>query len=171
MQRRQFLRGAAISGAVLAVSPSVSMAAEAKKVKKRSEFAMDFATAQNAVTNGKKAVMSDKVELKVPEIAENGKVVPVKVIVDYPMDKDNYIKSINVLTTKNGNARSANVYLTPANAEAYFSTRIKLGGTQDVVVIAETSKGEFLMAKKSVKVTIGGCGWLNPFFKIKKINT
>lgn len=158
MQRREFLRGAAVTGAALAVSPSISMAAEAKKVKRRSEFAMDFATAQNAITNGKKAVMSDKVELKVPEIAENGKVVPVKVTVNHPMENGNYIKSINVLTTKNGNARSANVFLTPANGEAYFSTRIKLGGTQEVVAIAETSKGEYLMAKKSVKVTIGGCG-------------
>jgi sulfur-oxidizing protein SoxY len=48
--------------------------------------------------------------------------------------------------------------LTPANGEAYFGTRVKLGGTQDIVAIAEMSDGTFLSTKQNVKVTIGGCG-------------
>jgi sulfur-oxidizing protein SoxY len=48
--------------------------------------------------------------------------------------------------------------LTPANGEASFGTRIKLGSTQDVVAIAEMSDGTFLSAKQNVEVTIGGCG-------------
>ena len=35
---------------------------------------------------------------------------------------------------------------------------MRLARTQDVIGIAELSDGRFLMAKRSVKVTIGGCG-------------
>jgi sulfur-oxidizing protein SoxY len=48
--------------------------------------------------------------------------------------------------------------LTPMNAKGYFSTRIKLSETQDVVALVELSDGTFLNSAKSVKVTIGGCG-------------
>jgi sulfur-oxidizing protein SoxY len=48
--------------------------------------------------------------------------------------------------------------LTPLNAKGYFATRIKLGGTQDVVALIEMSDGSFLKAAKPVKVTIGGWG-------------
>jgi sulfur-oxidizing protein SoxY len=94
----------------------------------------------------------------VPEIAENGAVVPVKVNVESPMTEADYVKAIHILSTKNGNARCADVMLTPLNGKGYFATRVKLGGTQDVVALVEMSDGSFIRAAKPVKVTIGGCG-------------
>ena len=38
------------------------------------------------------------------------------------------------------------------------ATRIRLAATQNIVVVAKTSKGEFFTGQKLVKVTIGGCG-------------
>jgi sulfur-oxidizing protein SoxY len=35
---------------------------------------------------------------------------------------------------------------------------MRLARTQDVIALAELSDGKFLQAKRSVKVTIGGCG-------------
>ncbi len=35
---------------------------------------------------------------------------------------------------------------------------MRLQRTQDVITIAELSDGRFLMTKRAVKVTIGGCG-------------
>ena len=35
---------------------------------------------------------------------------------------------------------------------------MRLAKTQDVVSIAELSDGRFLIGKRNVKVTIGGCG-------------
>lgn len=155
MQRRSFLRGLGIAAAASAViTPKMVMAAEAPK----GANAMSIETALNAITGGKKVVASDKVKLKAPEIAENGAVVPVTVEVDSPMTKDDYVKAIHIFATKNSNVRCADVMLTPANGAAMFSTRIKLGTSQDVMAVAETSKGEFLSATQSVKVTIGGCG-------------
>ena len=38
------------------------------------------------------------------------------------------------------------------------ASRMRLARTQDVIGIAELSDGQFLMSKRNVKVTIGGCG-------------
>jgi sulfur-oxidizing protein SoxY len=156
MQRRDFFKKIGSVAAVSAVIPVMSFAADAPKPVSPNK--MDYKTAVDAITGGKAPKKSSKVKLKVPEIAENGAVVPVTVEVDSPMTDSDYVKAIHVLSTKNSNARCIDVNLTPANGKAYFSTRIKLGGTQEVVGLVELSNGEFLTASQSVKVTIGGCG-------------
>ncbi len=156
MQRRDFLKSLGVGAASVVVIPSMSFAAEAPKPKGKNALA--YNDALGVVTGGKKAEVSAKVKLKVPEIAENGAVVPVTVEVDYPMSESDYVKAIHVYATKNANSRCIGVHLSPANGEAMFATRIKLGETQEVVAVAELSNGTFLMASQSVKVTIGGCG-------------
>jgi len=155
MQRRDFFKKLGTVTAVAAVIPAMSFAADAKP---EGPNKMDFKTAENVITGGKTPKTSKKVKLKAPEIAENGAVVPVTVTVDSPMTENNYVKAIHILTEKNSNSRTIDVYLTPANGKAMFSTRIKLGGTQKVIALVELSNGEFLTASQSVKVTIGGCG-------------
>ncbi|PHM18521.1 MAG: thiosulfate oxidation carrier protein SoxY [Sulfuricurvum sp. PD_MW2] len=156
MERRSFLKGFGAAAACAIAIPQVVSAADEKKNGGPNE--MSYETAVSAITGGKALVASAKVKMEAPEIAENGAVVPVKITVDSPMSEKDYVKAIHVLASKNGNVRCANIYLTPANGEAYFGTRIKLGGTQDVVAIAEMSDGTFLSTKQNVKVTIGGCG-------------
>ncbi len=155
MQRRSFLRGLGLAAAAsTVVVPGMVMAAEAPKGP--NAFSIDAAV--QAITGGKPVVASPKVHLKAPQIAENGAVVPVTVEVDSPMTDDDYIKAIHIFATKNSNVRCADVMLTPANGKAMLATRVKLGTSQDVMVLVETSKGEFLSASQNVKVTIGGCG-------------
>lgn len=156
MERRSFLKGFGAVSACAALIPSIASAADEKKVTGPNEMSTESAIA--AITGGKPVTPSGKVTLSAPEIAENGAVVPVKVSVESPMSANDHVKAIHVLATKNNNTRCANVYLTPANGEASFATRIKLGATQDVLAIAEMSNGTFLSAKQNVKVTIGGCG-------------
>ena len=157
MKRRAFIQGIMAVSAV-AATPAALMAKEGGKPKKKGPNDLSYEAAVDAITGGKGAKDSDKIKLTVPEIAENGAVVPVKVEVDHPMEEGNYVKAIHVLNTKNGNARCADVMLTPANGKGYFATRIKLGGTQEVVGLVELSDGTFIKKGKSVKVTIGGCG-------------
>lgn len=155
MKRRSFIKSiCAVSAVAATVTPSALLAKEAPKG--ANELTYDAAVA--AITGGKAVADSDKVALTVPEIAENGAVVPVKVNIESPMTDADHVKAIHVLSTKNGNARCADVMLTPMNGKGYFATRVKLGGTQDVVALVEMSDGSFLRAAKPVKVTIGGCG-------------
>lgn len=156
MQRRSFLGGLGLAAVSTVVVPSIVMGAEAPANKGPNAFSID--TAIQAITGGKAVEVSPKVHLKVPEIAENGAVVPVTVEVDSPMTENDYVKAIHIFATKNTNVRCADVMLTPANGVAMFATRVKLGTSQDVMALIETSKGEFLSASQNVKVTIGGCG-------------
>ena len=156
MKRRNFLKSICAVSAVAAVTtPSVLLA---KGAAPKGANAITYDTAVAAITGGKKVTDSTKVSLTVPEIAENGAVVPVKVNVESPMTEADYVKAIHILTTKNGNARCADVMLTPMNGKGYFATRVKLGKSQEIVALAEMSDGSFLRAAKPVKVTIGGCG-------------
>jgi len=156
MKRRNFLKTICAASAVAAVTtPSMVLAKDAKP---KGANALSYDAAVKAITGGKAVTKSDKVSLTVPEIAENGAVVPVKVNVESPMTEADHVKAIHVLATKNSNSRCADVMLTPMNGKGYFATRIKLGGTQDIVALVEMSDGTFINAAKSVKVTIGGCG-------------
>ena len=154
MKRRDFIKQLGSAAVVAAtVTPTMSFADAPK-----SANALSYKAAMDAITGGKTAAASDKVTLKVPEIAENGAVVPVTVLVDSPMTDADYVKSIHIIAGKNANARCIDVHLSPANGAAMFATRVKLGGTQDITAIVALSNGKFLMASQNVKVTIGGCG-------------
>ena len=155
MERRNFIKSlCAVSAVAATMTPSVLLAKDAPK----GGNALAYDAAIAAITGGKAVADSDKIKLTVPEIAENGAVVPVKVHVESPMTDADHVKAIHVLSTKNGNSRCADVMLTPLNGKGYFATRVKLGGTQDVVALVEMSDGSFLRAAKPVKVTIGVCG-------------
>ena len=154
MNRRKFLKTAAISGAVVAVSPALtgSFKAEAKGegLKKRT-----LEEAMKDILKGKKPVESEKVKLIAPSIAENGAVVPIKVSVVEPIEN---VKAIHIFAEKNPDPWTVSAHLTPQNGKPYFATRIRLAKTMNVYAVAELSDGSAIMAKKAVKVTIGGCG-------------
>jgi sulfur-oxidizing protein SoxY len=154
MKRRNFIKSVFGASAVAFTLSPTMVLAEDKKAGNR----LSYDEAEKVITGGKGATHSETIKLTVPEIAENGAVVPVKVLVDHPMEEASYVKAIHILATKNGNSRCADVMLSPHNAKAYFATRIKLGGTQNVVALVELSNGTFIKNAKSVKVTIGGCG-------------
>ena len=164
MERRKFIQSMFAATAVAAITVPTTMFAEeakkeeSKKAAKKGPNDMTFDEAVKTITSDKGAKESDKIKLTVPEIAENGAVVPVKIEVDHPMEETNYVKAIHVLNKGNGNARCADIMLTPANAKGYFATRVKLSKTQEVVALVELSDGTFIQTAKSVKVTIGGCG-------------
>ncbi len=108
-------------------------------------------------TGGKEAVKS-KVSIELPEIAENGNTVPLSFSVDAPMTADNYVADVMVVAEGNPNPGVATFHFTPLSGKAEAQTRIRLATTQNIIVVAKTSKGEFFTGQKLVKVTIGGCG-------------
>jgi len=108
-------------------------------------------------TGGKEAAKS-KVSIDLPEIAENGNTVPLSFSVDAPMTADNYVADVMVVAEGNPNPGVATFHFTPLSGKAEAQTRIRLATTQNIIVVAKTSKGEFFTGQKLVKVTIGGCG-------------
>jgi len=149
LDRRQFTIGAAAGMAAAAIPVSV--------------LAQD-STATPAWEQAVKKVLGDakpiegKVTIEMPEIAENGNTVPFSITVESPMSDKDYIKAIHVIATANPQPGVATFRFTPLSGKATVSSRLRLARTQDVISIAEASDGRFLMSKRSVKVTIGGCG-------------
>ena len=154
MKRRDFFKQLGSAALVAAaVTPTMSFAAA-----KKTGNEISYKDALDAITGGKSAKTSAAVHLKAPEIAENGAVVPITVTVDSPMTDADYVKSIHIIVSKNGNSRCIDAHLSPANGKALLATRVKLNGTQDVSAVVGLSNGDFLIASQNVKVTIGGCG-------------
>lgn len=102
--------------------------------------------------------LEGKITLDVPEIAENGNTVPFTVVVDSPMTENEYVKAVHVFSTANPQPMVGTFHFTPDSGKAAVSSRMRLAQTQDVVSVAELSDGQFAMIKRTVKVTIGGCG-------------
>ena len=96
--------------------------------------------------------------IDLPEIAENGNTVPFTISVDSPMSETERVKVIHLIATANPQPGVAVFRFSPLSGKATVASRMRLARTQDVIGIAELSDGRFLMSKRNVKVTIGGCG-------------
>jgi len=143
--RRRFIQGM-VAVASLAVFPIKLLAGnrEAFKAENTDEV-------MAAIFGDKPVSESAQVKLKVPDIAEDGSVVPVSVSTDIAN-----IRSISLIVDANPNPLSARFNLM-AGAVADISTRIKMGDSSVVRAAVETDDAVY-MAQKSVKVTLGGCG-------------
>jgi sulfur-oxidizing protein SoxY len=107
---------------------------------------------------GGKSVGEGKIELDLPEIAENGNAVKVAFSIDSPMTDDNYVKAVHVMADGNPTPDVASFSFTPSMGACSASTRMRLAKTQNIIVLAEMNDGSFKQAQATVKVTIGGCG-------------
>ena len=116
----------------------------------------ELATAIKEVTGGAE-LRTGKMTLDIPPIVENGNTVPVTVTVESPMTADDYVKAIHVFNEKNPQPHVFDARLSPRNGKAAIATRIKLGDSQKIMAIAETSKGEFFSASADVIVTLAAC--------------
>lgn len=102
--------------------------------------------------------ITGKLTMELPEIAENGNTVPFTLIVESPMTEADFVQAVHIISGGNPQPGVATFKFTPESGKAAVSSRMRLGRTQDVFAIAELSGGRFLMTKRNVKVTIGGCG-------------
>jgi sulfur-oxidizing protein SoxY len=156
VERRQVLKSLGLAGiAGLGIACGLSVPAVAAAVDAPGWPAEAFRQKSEAdalkALYGKTAEVSDKVTLDLPEIAENGAVVPVSVATSL-LD----VTSISVLVPENPFTIAAS-YKIPEGTLPSVSCRIKMAKTSKVVAIVE-SAGKLYSASKDVKVTLGGCG-------------
>lgn len=151
LSRRGMLTGAAGAAAFALAGVPQSMAGD-------DETTPQFKDALSAFLNGRKLSPDGGVALTLPDIAENGNMVPFSVFVSSPMTDDDYIRSITLFSTGNPQPVIATFHLSPVSGRALVAGRLRLARTQDVVAVAETSSGALLTGRGNVKVTIGGCG-------------
>lgn len=148
LDRRTFILGSAATAALL---PFLCRDAAAQAASQPWEDAVKQILGDAKPIDG-------RLTFELPEIAENGNTVPFTVTVESPMSAQDYVKAVHLISTGNPQPGIATFRFTPASGRAAASSRLRLAKTQDVIGIAELSDGKFLMSKRSVKVTIGGCG-------------
>ncbi len=153
LKRRLFLQQSMAAGAMGMLvgagllTPNAVLAAwpqEAFRAKNMSE-------ALKALLGSSQTEGSPDIKLTVPEIAENGAVVPIKVETDIAN-----VESITIVAINNPLPLIAN-FKPGEGAAAYVSTRIKMGETGNVIAIVKAD-GKLYSAQHEVKVTVGGCG-------------
>ena len=105
-----------------------------------------------------KKMAEGKIKLDLPSIAENGLVVPLGFEVESPMTDKDYVKAVHIFSEGNPVPQVASFFFTPMAPKAAASIRIRLAQSQNIVAVAEMSNGDLYVARKEVKVTIGGCG-------------
>ena len=147
IDRRDFVLGASAAAAVTALLSATAGTAWAKELSE---------VIKAAVGDGKPT--EGKVSLELPEIAENGNTVPFSVSVESPMTDKDYVKTVHVFAEKNPRPEVVVFHFSPMSGKASAKSRMRLATTQDVIAIATMSDGKLYIGKRTVKVTIGGCG-------------
>jgi sulfur-oxidizing protein SoxY len=107
---------------------------------------------------GDRPIRRGHVELDMPLVAEDGRVVPVIIESDLPMSQGQYVKGVHLIVDHNPDPHLAAFHLTPALGSVSISTRIKMKRTTWVRAILETSTGEVWAGYARVLVTLNGCG-------------
>jgi sulfur-oxidizing protein SoxY len=153
LKRRMMLQGT-IAGSAIGIAigaglltPKAVLAAWPKDA----FAAKDIPGALHSLMGADNAEESDEINIKAPDIAENGAVVPVTVSTTLPD-----VESIAIIAANNPVPLIANFNLMDG-AEGFVSSRIKMGKSGDVIAVVK-SGGKLYRTGKEVKVTIGGCG-------------
>lgn len=149
--RRAFLKGSGYVGmAAAAVVTGILRPGQVFAAWNQPGFEANAADAALQTLGIADAKESADIEVKVPEIAENGAMVPVEIT-----SKIAGSEQISIVVEKNDRPLVAVFNL--KGVDGYISTRIKMAKTSNVIAYVKAG-GATYFAKKEVKVTIGGCG-------------
>jgi sulfur-oxidizing protein SoxY len=98
-----------------------------------------------------------RVKLDIPALSDNGHAVPLKITVTSAMNETDHVRAIHVLSEKNPRPVIAVFHLNPSCGRAEVSTRIRLNGAQNVLVIAALADGSYWASSAEVIVTETAC--------------
>jgi sulfur-oxidizing protein SoxY len=148
MKRRAFLAAMA-AGALPA-------AAQQPPALQRFQPAQDIQPLLRKLTGGATPERGG-VEIELPQIAENGNSVPMRIRVASPMSPGDYVKAIYIFAERNPRPLVATFHLNAQSGRAEVTTRVRLAGTQKVRALAELSGDRFVIGAMDVLVTAAAC--------------
>jgi len=151
-KRREFVKASGIFGVLAAVGLLTEEQALAQQQAwNKAAFETKNLDDTLKALGGASAAQSGEIAITAPDIAENGAVVPIGVA-----SKIANTQNIYILVEKNPNMLAAG-FAIPDGTAASVATRIKMGQTSNVLALVKANN-QFFVAKKEIKVTIGGCG-------------
>ena len=148
LRRRQLLLAAGVwTAAGAAGAAQVARAAQLPDLE-LAFAARTFAEAISAL--GGMPQLSKQISFELPQVAENGALVPISVSSQLRGTRD-------ILILVDGNPQPvAACFSIPDGTEAYAAIRIRLAQSGTVYVVVRTEEGLF-SAARAIQVTVGGC--------------
>ncbi len=152
-QRRTLLKSTVATGTIaIAISAGLLTPQAVLAAWPKAAFnAKSVGDALNTLMGAKDAVASKDIQVDAPDIAENGAVVSISIKTSIAN-----AEQISILVKENSLPLAASYVLSP-DTEGYITGRIKMAKTSDIIAVVKAGN-KLYMAKKSVKVTLGGCG-------------
>lgn len=99
----------------------------------------------------------DRVDLQMTLLADNGNAVPLSVQVHSEMTEQEHITDIYLLSQRNPVLVMARFHLGVASGKAMINTRVRLAGSQKILAVAQSNKGEWFYDEAQVVVTESAC--------------
>ena len=96
-------------------------------------------------------------KLELPQLAENGNSVPLKVAVESPMSAADHVKTIYIFSEKNPVPNVVRFHIGPRSGVARVQTSIRLAATQRITAVAQMSDGSLWSGGADVIVTQAAC--------------
>ncbi len=151
-RRRTILKAAGTTG-MLAAAAAAGLVAPADALAQVTKATFEAKTTADALKSMgiANAVESKDIQIKAPDIAENGAVVPLEITSSIPGTE-----SIAVFIEKNP-FPFAGSFDVSKGALPFVALRTKIGESSNVRVVVAAG-GKHFTTVKEVKVTIGGCG-------------
>ena len=152
MERRLFLKST-LAGSAVAVAAGAGLLTPNAVLAAWPEAAFGSKAVDDALKAlyGSSSTSAGDITITAPDIAENGAVVPVTV--------ETNISNVEgiALLVREANSPLVADYVMGGTAGGMVATRIKMGGTSDVVAVVKAG-GSLYSASQQIQVTVGGCG-------------
>lgn len=115
-----------------------------------------MAEAMRGFTGGV-AVTPGRVALDISPLVENGNTVPLSVIVQSPMTRQDHVRAIAVFNERNPQPHVVTARFSPRSGRAMLATNIRLATSQTIMAVAAFSDGSFWSDSAQVIVTLAAC--------------
>ena len=99
----------------------------------------------------------ERIRLEMPQLADNGQVVPMRIKVDGPFAPGAEVRSVHLFSEKNPVPLIASFEFPGAVPRVEVDSRVRLAGTQQLVAVATLADGALLAASADVVVTANAC--------------
>ncbi|MBF8274551.1 MAG: thiosulfate-binding protein SoxY [Magnetococcales bacterium] len=148
MNRRGFFRSAGAVGVAAALGGVVA------SVPGKVSANIDALIAEQV---GQGTITMDKIVVDIPEKAENGAMMRMPIIVNHPMEPNNYIERVAVFVDENPKPFVASYTFVPESGQVNIEFRLKMAKTSNVRVVAKSNSGALFGLTKKIEVAEGGC--------------
>ena len=116
-----------------------------------------MAEAMDEVLGKGARIKPGRVKIELPELAENGNSVPLKLSVESPMTAADHVKAVYVFSERNPVSNVVRFHLGPRSGAARVQTSIRLAATQRITAVARMSDGSLWSGTADVIVTQAAC--------------